>query len=242
MKVTPFGFRFAGNARMQRGEFEQHETRLLQRLAPEIDVFVDVGANIGYYVCLMRSLGKQVVAVEPLRQNLDYLIMNVLENGWADVELLPVGLADRTGLVEMYGGGTGASLIPQWSGASTNLHRTIPVSTLDDVVGTRFGGRRVLVKVDVEGAELGVLRGAQRTLRATPAPRWLIEVCLTEHHPSGRNPSYLLVFDEFFGQDYRAYSVESGMRPVTKADVQRWFDSGQRDFGSINFLFEKRPE
>lgn len=204
VRTTPFGFRLVGNARMEDGSFEPDETRLLQRVAKDIDVFVDVGANIGYFVCLMRSLDKHVVAIEPLRQNLDYLFANLEENHWTDVEVLPIGLAAKPGVVEIFGGGTGASLIPSWAGASKVLHNTIPINTLDNMLGARFNGRRLVIKIDVEGAELGVLHGAQRTLAMTPTPKWLIEICLTENHPEGLNPDYVEVFEALWGHGYIA--------------------------------------
>jgi FkbM family methyltransferase len=240
-KTTPFGFRFMGNARMRDGSFEPDETRLLQQMAEKTDVFVDVGANIGYYACLMRSLGKHVVAIEPLRQNLDFLFANLAANHWADVEVLPVGLAAKPGILEIYGGGTGASLIQNWAGASGVLRNTIPISTLDNVLGTRFDGRRLLVKIDVEGTELSVLIGAERTLVVSPNPKWLIEICLTEYHPNGVNPDFAKVFELFWAAGYAAYSVEAGLRPMTPADVERWLANLKRDFGYVSFLFEK-PE
>lgn len=238
-KTTPFGFRFMGNARMQDGSFEPDETRLLQRVASETDVFVDVGANIGYYVCLMRSLGKYVVAIEPLRQNLDFLFANLAANRWTDVEVLPVGLAAKPGILEIYGGGTGASLIANWAGASGALHNTIPIGTLDNTLGARFDGRRLFIKIDVEGVELDVLHGARRTLALSPAPRWLIEICLTENHPDGCNPDFPKVFDLLWANGYTARSVEAGLRSVGPTDVERWFANRRRDFGYVSFFFEK---
>jgi FkbM family methyltransferase len=238
-RATPFGFRLMGNARMQDGSFEPEETRLLQSIAAETDIFVDVGANIGYFACLMRSLGKHVVAIEPLRQNLDVLVANLSENRWTDVEVLPVGLAAQPGILEIYGGGTGASLIANWSGMSEVLHARIPINTLDNMLGNRFDGRRLVIKIDVEGAELDVLRGARRTLAMTPAPKWMVEICLTEHHPDGFNPQYVEVFEQLFARGYSAHSIEADMRPVTLADVKRWFAGRQREFGLINFFFQK---
>lgn len=239
VRTTPFGFRLVGNSRMQNGDFEPDETQLLQRVAKNTDVFVDVGANIGYFVCLMRALDKHVVAIEPSRKNVEYLVVNLSENHWNDVEVLPVGLAANTGILELYGGGTGASLIPKWAGASRVLHSKIPINTLDNLLGTRFHGRRLVIKIDVEGAELDVLRGAQRTLAMTPTPKWLIEICLTENHPDGLNPDYVKVFKVLWEHGYSASSVEAGMRPVTLSDVERWFANRKRDFGYVSFFFEK---
>lgn len=239
-KRTPFGFDFRGHARMQEGAFEPNETQFMQNVAPDVDVFIDVGANIGYFSCLMRSLGKYVVAVEPLRQNLDVLYANLAANGWADTEVLPLGLSKQVGVLEIFGGGTGASLVPRWAGTSGVLHNTIAVNSLDNVVGQRFADKRVLVKIDVEGAELDVLRGAQLLIDTHPAALWLLEICLTEHHPEGINPHYLDTFRFFFERGYRAFAVDGGMKEVTPADVQRWFNTRTRDFGYVSYVFERR--
>jgi FkbM family methyltransferase len=240
LKLTPFGFYFLGHARMQSGAFEPDETRFVERIASEVDIFIDIGANIGYFTCLMRNLGKHVVAVEPLRQNLDVLYANVAANGWQDIEVFPVGLSDTVGIVEIFGGGTGASLIPYWAGTSGVLRNTIPVNSLDNLVGERFAGKRVLIKIDVEGAEFAVLRGAERLSALQPAPRWLLEICLTEHHPDGLNPHYLDIFSFFFERGYSAFTIDGDMRPVTQENVSRWLRTRTRDFGYVSYLFEKR--
>jgi hypothetical protein len=45
LKLTPFGFHFLGHARMQSGAFEPDETRFVQRIASEVDIFIDTGAE-----------------------------------------------------------------------------------------------------------------------------------------------------------------------------------------------------
>jgi len=239
MCETGLGFRLQGNPAMQSGGFEPHETQLLQSLAPTTELFIDVGANIGYFTCLMRSLSSSVIAIEPLGQNLQHLYANLTANEWSDVEVLPVGLGASVSLLHMYGGGTGASLLKGWSGASADYRHMIPVNTLDNVCASRVAGRRACIKIDVEGAEIDVLAGAVRVLDANPAPRWLVEICLTENHPDGLNPSYAQTFDVFFSRGYAAFSVEAGMRPVTASDVQRWVSVRRRDFGYVSFFFER---
>lgn len=49
---TPFGFKFVGNHQMLNGAFEPEETRIMQRFISQVDVLINVGANIGYYCCL----------------------------------------------------------------------------------------------------------------------------------------------------------------------------------------------
>ena len=238
--VTPHGFKFSGNKNMQTGKFEPEETTLLLNLAPSFDIFIDIGANVGYFVCLMRAQSKHVIAIEPLNQNLQYLYRNVRDNNWRDVEVYPVGLAEQPNILDIYGGGTAASLIPHWSGVSNVVRTTIPVNTLDNLLGKRFSDKRVFIKVDVEGLEFQVLKGSTRTLTMLPAPRWLIEINLTEHHPSRINPNFVNSFELMFQAGYEAFTVEGGRQPVNILDVKRWFSNQKRDFGGINYLFEKR--
>jgi FkbM family methyltransferase len=194
---TPYGFRLIGPGAMQTGTFEPEETALIQEHLDRIDVFVDIGANIGFYTCLALSAGKYTIAVEPLRRNLDSLYANLAENGWRNVEVYPVGLASQPGLATLYGEATGASLVSGWAGASPLLKRTIPLTTLDILMGERFCGKNLFIKVDVEGAEFDLLQGAARTLAMSPAPVWMVEIGLTEHYPAGFNPNYASTFAPF---------------------------------------------
>jgi FkbM family methyltransferase len=181
-----------------------------------------------------------VVAIEPLKDNLDFLFKNVEANGFSPrIEVYPVGVGSSFGLFRIYGWNTGASLLSGWAGGDRSFYRTIPLTLLDVLVGERFCGKRVVIKVDVEGAELEVLRGATKTLASSPKPRWLMEICLTENNPSGGvNPHYVETFEAFLTRGYMARTIGPHQQVVQLEDVQRWADTGKRDFGGYNFIFE----
>ena len=76
---------------MAAGTLEPEETALVRKLLQEVDVLVNVGANVGYYCCHALSLGKPVIAVEPIAGNLHYLLANIRNNGWtAYAEVFPM--------------------------------------------------------------------------------------------------------------------------------------------------------
>lgn len=239
--TTPYGFRLAGHAAMRAGGFEREELDLVGELLATRDVLVDVGANIGLYTCLARSLGKQALAVEPVAANLRLLRANLRANGWEDTEVAATGLADATGETEIFGTDTGASLVAGWAGLprGTMLRQTIPLTTLDALLAERFAGARLLVKIDIEGAEHACLRGALRTLERDPAPAWLVEICLTENFPGGANPNYLATFDLFFSRGYRAVTASAARRPVTREEVAAWAARNRAESGSYNYLFTR---
>jgi len=92
---TPDGFLFACDPDVGMTFEHDAESAVLRAALPACDVFVDVGANVGFQTCLALQHGKRVVAIEPLVQNLDYLYANLEANGWTEVEVFPLGVSDR---------------------------------------------------------------------------------------------------------------------------------------------------
>jgi len=237
--VTPFGFQLAGNTSMASGTFERDEINLFRKILALSSVCVDVGANVGLYTCLAAAASKQVIAIEPAPSNLALLYRNLKSNGFDGVEVFPVGLASKVGLTALYGGGTGASLVPGWAHTPENWNITVPVTTLDNLLGTRFQPSQLVIKIDVEGFECEVLKGAEMTLTMTPSPMWLVEVCFDQHHPQGINRDFLNTFDMFYSHGYEARSADQDLRDTSREDVLRWVANRRVDFGSHNYLFTR---
>ena len=228
-----------GDAAVVSPGFEQEEVDWLLARLHAFDVLVDVGAHHGFYTCLAGTRGKRVVAFEPNQDNLRYLLGNVTLNGLEpSVEIFPVGLADRAGVLRLYGRNTGASLRAGWNAQSQTDAHFIAVSTLDRLTSTIDQTARLLVKIDVEGAELGVLGGASATLARAVAPMFLVEICFDENQERV-NPDFRRTFEAFWSQGYEARTVAED-RAIAPADVDRWLEQGHRDFGSYNVAFTRR--
>lgn len=237
-KATPWGFKLAGNAAMAQGTFEPTETELIRSILKQVDILVNVGANVGYYCCHALSLGIPIIAFEPIERNLRYLYKNIKINGWSGAEIYPIALSNFVGVLEMYGGNTGASVVKGWAGIPESYVALVPSSTMDVVIGTRLQGKRVLLVVDVEGAEKGVVEGATKMLTNNPKPIWVIEITTTDHQPHGVaiNPNLKSIFELFFKNDYRSFTVDREIRPVTIEDVDLVLN-GSQTFGTYNFIF-----
>lgn len=244
LKMTPYGFNLKGtnsihHIAMQEGMFEADEVKLFRNIFENSDVFVDVGANIGFYSCLARQAKLHVVAVEPLQKNLKYLYANILANEWDKVEIFPVGLAEHPGVATLFGGSsTGASLIGSWAGASRMFRQNIALSTLDILLGNRFDGKRIFIKMDVEGAEYPALLGAECVMNMRPKPTWVIEICLNEYHPDGVNPNFQDIFNLFWRYGYEARTADQSNKIIKLEDIDRWIKYGRCDSGTINYKFE----
>ncbi len=236
----PLGFKFIGNPAMEAGTFETDDVQIIGKCLGKAQTFINIGANIGYYCCIALKRQIPVVAFEPIALNLQYLYTNIAANGWQDdIEVYPVALADKAGLVEIFGGGTGASLVEGWSQIPAYYRRWTPAITLDKALGQRFCGKQTVILVDIEGAEDRMLAGASMMLAAEPKPIWVVEISVCQHQPSGVavNPNLLSTFQRFWEHGYEAWTCNRTMRRVEKQEVQSVCRSGQDTLRSLNFLF-----
>lgn len=238
--ITPWGFKLAGNSDMARGRFEPVETELIRTILKEVDILVNVGANIGYYCCHALSMGKQVIAFEPVQRNLRYLCKNIKVNGWTGVEIFPIALSNCVGILELYGNNTAASVIKGWEGTSENYVTLVPSSTLDLALGIRLQGKRVLVLVDIEGAEKWMLDGATRLLASAPKPIWIVEIKHMHLHQTNfvLNPNFLETFQIFFQNGYKVFVINQDIRPITMEHVELII-KGEQKIETHNFLFRE---
>lgn len=143
------------------------------------DVFVDVGANIGYFSTLgARLVGPagRVIAFEPHEGARATLGAMLQRNQVADmVEIVPVALAEREADFMLYTNDEFTSystlepdLSPMRSVASFHPAAVVHAATLDGWLAARpdIAGRVRCIKIDVEGAEARVIAGMPQTLRA----------------------------------------------------------------------------
>ncbi len=123
-------------------------------------LFVDVGANVGLYTILAIEAGAEVIAVEPSRIARDRLDSNLRLNGYT-AEVVPAALGETEGTLRLTTALDNQNHLVL-DGDSDGLEsEEVPVLTLDGLAGERtIDG----LKVDVEGAELLVLRGARGLL------------------------------------------------------------------------------
>ncbi len=239
-RPTQWGFKLAGNAAMEQGTFEPTETELVRSILKDVDILINVGANIGYYCCHALSMGKSVIAFEPIARNLRYLCRNIKTNGWSGAEVYPIALSNSVGVLEMYGGNTGASVVKGWAGIPKGYVTLVPSSTMDVVLGTRLRGKRALILVDIEGAEKWMVEGATMMLTNNPRPIWVVEVVTTDLQPRGVeiNPNLRSTFQLFFEHGYRSFTFDRDMRPVTMEHVELVL-SGRQRFATHNFMFSE---
>jgi FkbM family methyltransferase len=133
------------------------EMRVWMRWLRAGDLFVDVGANVGIYSIVAAEAGARVIAVEPDPETRHRITENAELNHY-DVSLLAGALSDQPGVGAFT---VGLDCVNHLAEASNGQTRQVTVYTLDDLLGS---GRARGVKIDVEGAEDLVIRGAEHAL------------------------------------------------------------------------------
>ncbi|HXI27578.1 MAG TPA: FkbM family methyltransferase [Vicinamibacterales bacterium] len=198
-----------------RGQYERDEVRFARNVLKPGDVAVDAGAHIGFFTMhLADAVGAsgRVYAFEPLDTNAALLERSIAENRFGDRVVFQraavgdaPGRATLTFPLETLNSG-GAYLLRDGTAAlAGNQTRQVPLVALDALEirrPVRF------IKMDVEGAEPLVVRGAARIL-TTDRPTVLSEI-----HPVQLDRASASTADAFLGEmralGYRAHLVEHG--------------------------------
>jgi FkbM family methyltransferase len=145
-------------------------TSLIESTLKPGDVFVDVGAHVGYFTLLAASRvgpAGRILSIEPNPVALDQLRHNVERSCLQNVLIAHTACGDSRDPVRLYlhteSNSSMASLSSQ--NATSGVAVDVSCTPLDDVCLERGLERVSLVKIDVEGAEFSVLRGMSRLLR-----------------------------------------------------------------------------
>jgi len=133
---------------------------------PSDGVYVDVGANNGFFYSLQvarRHTGARVFAFEPDPQILPHLKRNVHQNGFdTQIEIIAQAVSDSPGQLRLTAGlGASGYLLDD---AAPDPGIEVPVTTLDAFVQQRGLDRIDLIKVDIEGHEHRMLEGSRNVL------------------------------------------------------------------------------
>jgi FkbM family methyltransferase len=144
------------------GDYDSDVVRALAQRIGSGAVVVDVGANIGFYTVPLARAGARVFAFEPMAANHARLVRNVAANGLEErVTAVRVAVGETEGTLELApepGGAETGNAAPAEPGAANAV--SVEVRPLDALAAELRIEGCDLVKIDVEGGELAVLRGA----------------------------------------------------------------------------------
>lgn len=146
------------------GTFEPHVITLLRDLLKPGDTVLDVGANVGFHTLECWAIvGKsgRVISIEAMPEHAKTIQRNLMANDLPSDDILNVAVGDHRGEVSLglpEGGNKGMFGINAGPG-----EYKVPLRRIDDLL--HGVGSLALIKMDIEGSELGALQGAKETIR-----------------------------------------------------------------------------
>jgi FkbM family methyltransferase len=198
------------------GLFDLNVSETLCRLIRAGDVVVDAGANIGYMSVLAAALAShsgRVTSFEPNEELFDVLEKNLITASryCRDVRARRCALGAEPGKVQLVipsqmTTNDGLSYVGTPQTAADRCVEVEQVTLDDELRGTGVG----LLKIDVEGAEPGVLRGASTLLRE----RRIRDIVFEDHHGAGSETCEIL-----HGFGYRIFSLGRTLRGLKLAPL-----------------------
>jgi FkbM family methyltransferase len=184
------------------------------RLRPGM-VFVDAGANIGAYTLPAAKLvapGGRVIAFEAHPLTFGLLKGNVEANGIANATVVNEALGEEPGRLRL--SFTTANPGETHIAAGDETGAEVPVTPLDAALEARGVGAVDYLKIDVEGFELPVLRGARATIRRSPTI--VVQTELQERHAERYGHSIGAIADLLRGEGLAPFIVaqDGTLEPV----------------------------
>lgn len=180
------------------GLYEEDETRFILTQLKAGNVFLDIGANVGYYTLLAAEIvgeGGRVHAFEPIPSNCATLREMVAENRLINVEINQVAVSDgceeTTTLYLREGADSSGLASIARSPTAKNLPISVSTTSLDNYVREKGVKHISLIKLDIEGAEPLAVRGGTALLASADAPDIVMEINPFLLARSGSSPSQL---------------------------------------------------
>jgi len=210
------------------GVWEPEETKFLERTLRPGMVFVDVGANIGYYTViasgLVGSTGR-VYAFEPDPENFGLLKRNVTANQCQNVFINQKAVAASTRRLFLYRSGTNfgdhrtydPQILPVRERGAARSTVAVEAISLDEYFAAQPTNID-FIKIDIQGSEYDAFVGMRKTLRRNPGVTILTEFWPTGLRQAGLAPSALL--DEVRADGFVIHRLEKGrLEEVSDTDI-----------------------
>jgi len=147
--------------------FEPEMVKLFRAIASDSDIILDIGANIGCTALLFSELSKIVYAFEPSPSTFAFLKQNISRSGKKNIISENIGIGFKPGeytLTFAPSNRSGGFVSDQTQASTGHTVEKIIIRQLDEVVNSLNLQQIDFIKIDVEGFEGQVLRGARETL------------------------------------------------------------------------------
>lgn len=205
-------------------------TLFIQRYLRPGDSFIDIGANIGIYTLLASSLVGEFGSVhsfEPVPKTVNRLQENISRNGLNQVKVHSIALGETEGNVQFTLDYDATNHVLSSNESFVNNSIKVPCRCLDEIMGNQ---EHAMAKIDVEGWEFLVLKGAYNMLSHHNPPVLVLEI-----NGAFRRYEYdsldLISYLEEIGYDSALYDADTNKLNFTR-----------KVWGDVLFISRKHRE
>lgn len=188
------------------GYYEKDAILTWEQMIQADAVVLDIGANTGYYSIIAAKKSRHIYAFEPGSSNRKKLEENTRLNKLDNITVLPYAVSDKQGDTELFIAGdnnTGMNSLEQ-PGNFSGHKEVVAVVSIDDWVAENNIPGISLIKIDVEGSEMKVLKGMQAVIEEQK-PVFFMEVIGQLLMQSGHSVNDIYNF--LFSRGYNAYGI-----------------------------------
>lgn len=208
--------------------WEPYESHLVLTHFQRGGVFVDVGANIGYYTLLASKIAGtdgEVFAYEPDQNNFALLQENVSHNGLANAQLYPLALSDRNENGKLFLSTDNFGDHRIYTDSDDRISHAIQLVHGDQHL-TPIAEHIDFLKIDTQGAEYFVVNGLRKLIARNNAHlRIILEFCPYGIRHSGADGHQLIALLESFGMQYHIIDhIEHRLIPAQAHHLTDWVD------------------
>jgi FkbM family methyltransferase len=218
IKIEPNGKNLLENKLYTYGTYEKGTLETIKLLMSPNGIFIDAGANIGLMTLFAATLFKNKVAVysfEPHPTTFKILQENIALNNLENVKAFQSGLGAGTskGKLQFIDGDRGMGTLVVQDTLSKSVE--VDVISLNDFCKENLKGRSIdLVKIDVEGFEMEVLKGFDQYLSQENAPSLIVECSLSRGN-FNYTPKEMFRYLKSIN-DYRIFNLKDGKEKVSQ--------------------------
>lgn len=202
--------------------FEEAEVLFTRRFLKSGDRFIDAGANIGLFalnasVCVGET--GHVYAFEPTPVTFNRLKENVALNQLHNLTLESLGLSDKNELLNLHMSLSGYDAWNSFAPVSPvgeTINAEVPVVAIDTYIENKGIKEVILMKIDVEGWEMYVLKGASKLLSSIHSPVLMVEFTEDNAFAAGFYCGEIFEFVRSFGYEWYRYNASSNTLELQK--------------------------
>lgn len=195
------------------GFYEAGTIRIIKNLLQDGGVFVDVGGSVGlmslYAAKILQNKGT-VWTFEPMPGMYECILKSIEINYFDNIKVFNVALGDEESMLPIYTKRACPSLVPK-DGETPDF--SVSVKVLDNIIQENHLDNIQLMKIDVEGFEMNVLKGCRHLLSSADAPALCIEY--ESHYANKEVFRFIKNMNQYqFFQLSKGKAIESKLREI----------------------------